>query len=113
MKILQVEASLFHVKEQTDRRTDRRDLKLIIAFSSFPGALNCKNICLVCIDKVPIFEEDVGLNDWVIQNWTLIVSVFRRLPDNPYVWCNSLKLEKQCVNLFSYSADLASRYDFW
>ena len=43
------------VKEQTDRRTDKCDLKLIIALSSFPNALNYKNISLDCMDKVTIF----------------------------------------------------------
>ena len=87
-----MEANLYHVKEQTDRRTDKCASKLIIAVSSFPNALNYKNICFVCMGKVPIFEEDVVLNDWEILNWTLSVSVFRRLPDNRYVFSNCLKL---------------------
>jgi hypothetical protein len=64
MEILQLEADLSHVKEQTDKRTDRRDLKLIKALNCFLKALNYKNICLGCMDtrKVPIFEEEVGLN---------------------------------------------------
>ena len=45
MKILQVEADLFHIKEQTDRTADKCDLKLIIALSSFQKALPYKNIC--------------------------------------------------------------------
>jgi hypothetical protein len=50
-------------EEQTDRRTDKRDVRLIIVLSSFLNAFNYKNICWGCMDMVPNFEEDVGLND--------------------------------------------------
>ena len=67
MKILQVEADLSPVKEQTYRMTDKCDLKLIMALGSFLNALTYENICMGSMAKVPIFEENVRLNDWVIQ----------------------------------------------
>jgi len=52
MKVLQVEADLFPVKEQTYRTTDKCNLKIVMALSNFPKALTYKNICLGCMEKL-------------------------------------------------------------